>query len=635
MTEPDATGQPAGSTAAEPAGAVQGAVDPVVAHAVEAPTHHPIEQPAEPADPPTIEPAPEPSVQADGRSHQHLLEPPAQQMVEAPADRVLPRRLEPTDITPVEPVDAATRPAPPLPEPTSVEPAAQQLPDQLTAHASQHLSEPMLLRGVETPVEPVIAPAVQRPGPQPAESRTPDLVRPPASAVAPRPVPHPVPHPHEPPGQHPVPEAVATGRPGGETPQPVPSTVESAQTWGRVSHDGTVYVRTAAGEVAVGSFQAGSHQDALIYYARKFDALAVEVDLLERRVALPEVPADESQSTLKRLREALSTPTCVGDIDGLRGRLDALGPIIAARRGQARAARELARTQAKANRERIVTDAEALAQSVQWKVAGERLRELLDEWKAAPHVDRATEQALWKRFGAARNAFDRHRRQHFAQLTATQSVVKAAKLKIIDEAEELATSTDWGPTAARLRVLMDEWKTTGRVGRSEEEALWQRFRSAQDAFYAARTTEFNERDAGMASHLAAKQGLLVEAEALLPVTDVAAAKAALRRIEEAWEAAGPVPRADLERVEGRLRRVAETIRKAEDTRWKRTNPEALARAQAAVDQLRSVIDKLETDLAKARDRGDARAVEDALEGIAARRTWLVGAEAAVTEFSGG
>ena len=102
--------------------------------------------------------------------------------------------------------------------------------------------------------------------------------------------------------------------------------------WGRVDDDGTVYVRTSDGEVAVGSFQAGTHEEALAYYARKFDALAVEVELLERRVVLPEVPAEESMTTLKRVREMLATPTCVGDIEGLRGRLDKLVPVIEARR---------------------------------------------------------------------------------------------------------------------------------------------------------------------------------------------------------------------------------------------------------------------------------------------------------------
>jgi Domain of Unknown Function (DUF349) len=403
--------------------------------------------------------------------------------------------------------------------------------------------------------------------------------------------------------------------------------------WGRVDPDGTVYVRMSDGEVAVGSFQAGSPVEAMAYFTRKYDTLAMEVELLERRVSLPDVPPDESMAALKRVRDALATPTCVGDVEGLRARLQALVPVIDGRRAQARAARDQAKAEAKAVRERIVSDAEALADSVQWKVAGERLRELLDEWKTAPHVDRATEQALWKRFGAARNSFDRRRRQHFAQLSAQQSVVKAAKLKIIAEAEELSTSTEWGPTASRLRVLMDEWKAAGRLGRAEEDALWAKFRAVQDVFYAARTASFSERDAKLSGNLAAKEALLVEAEALLPVTDVAAAKAALRGVEERWEAAGHVPRSDQERVEGRLRRVAETVRKAEDTRWKRSNPEGLARAQDAVDQLQSVIAKLEADLAKAQASGDAKAAKNAQDALDARRVWLTGAESALSEFS--
>src|SRR5205085_4276314 len=115
-------------------------------------------------------------------------------------------------------------------------------------------------------------------------------------------------------------------------------------------------------------------------------------------------------------------------------------------KAQARAAREQARNEARAKRERIVADAEALAGSTQWKATGDRLHELLEEWKNAPHVDRPTEQALWRRFGAARNTFDRRRRQHFAQLGAQRGEAKANKQRIVAEAEQLATSTEWSAT---------------------------------------------------------------------------------------------------------------------------------------------------------------------------------------------
>src|SRR4029078_9379133 len=113
-----------------------------------------------------------------------------------------------------------------------------------------------------------------------------------------------------------------------------------------------------------------------------------------------------------------------------------------------------ARAAAGVAREGIVAEAESLAGSTQWKVAGDRLRALLEEWKSAPHVDRPTEQARCRRFGAARNSFDRRRRQHFAQLSAQRGEVKAAKEKLVREAEQLSTSTEWGPTAAKLRELM-------------------------------------------------------------------------------------------------------------------------------------------------------------------------------------
>jgi hypothetical protein len=403
--------------------------------------------------------------------------------------------------------------------------------------------------------------------------------------------------------------------------------------WGRVDPDGTVFVREPDGERPVGSFQAGSPEDALAYYGRKYDALVLEVDLFERRLALPEVSADECAGTLRRLRTALASPAAVGDLGSLRSRLDGLAPRVDERREAARAARDRARDQARADRERIVAEAESLAGSTQWKSAGDRLRALLEEWKAAPHVDRATEQALWRRFGAARNAFDRRRRQHFAQLSAQRGESKVAKDKLVDEAEELSTSTDWGPTAGRMRELMDRWKSLGQLGRGDEEALWRRFRAAQDTFYAARSAHFAERDAGLTANLAVKESLLVEAEALVPVTDVAAAKTTLRSIQERWEAAGHVPRGDRDRVEGRMRRVEEAVRRADETRWRRTNPEGRARAQAAVEQLSGAISKLEAERDDARAKGDDRAVDEAEQALAARRSWLEGAEAALAEFT--
>jgi hypothetical protein len=180
---------------------------------------------------------------------------------------------------------------------------------------------------------------------------------------------------------------------------------------------------------------------------------------------------------------------------------------------------------------------------------------------------------------------------------------------------------------------MRQWKEAGRADRDAEAELWKRFRAAQDKFFAARSEVFSAKDAALREHAEAKQQLLDQAQALLPVTDNRAARSALRGIQERWEQIGAVPRDAREHLESGLRRVEEAVRKAEETQWRRSNPEALARAEDTVAQLRSTIAQLEQQLAKARDRDDARAARTAEEALTARRAWLEEAEHTLAEFS--
>jgi hypothetical protein len=117
------------------------------------------------------------------------------------------------------------------------------------------------------------------------------------------------------------------------------------------------------------------------------------------------------------------------------------------------------------------------------------------------------------------------------------------------------------------------------------------------------------------------------------VTDVRAARSALRSIQERWEQAGPVPREAHDRLEQGLRRIEDAVRKAEDAQWRRSNPEALARAKGTVDQIRAAITSLEGQLAKAQQQGDSKAADEAAEAIAARQSWLEEAERTLAELS--
>jgi hypothetical protein len=404
--------------------------------------------------------------------------------------------------------------------------------------------------------------------------------------------------------------------------------------WGRVDDDGTVYVRTPEGERPVGSYPGATPEEALAYFGRKYDELEGQVDLLEQRLKSTDIPPKEAMAKVDQLRASVVDAHAVGDLTGLTGRLEGLLPLVESRRAEQDAARAKAREESLAQKERIVAEAEALATSTEWKKSGDRLRALLEEWKAAPRLDRKTDDALWKRFSHARTAFDKSRRAHFATLDSQRDEAAAAKEKIVKEAEALSTSTEWRETATAFRALMDRWKASGRAKRDVDDALWARFRAAQEAFFNARSAVFAERDASLRGNLEKKEALLVEAEALLPVgADPRSARAALRSLHEKWEAAGHVPRSDRDRVEGRLHAVDEAVRAAEESQWRRTNPEARARAEATVSQLQTSLTKLEAELAEAERSGATKKADDARAAIDARRSWLVEAEKTLAEFS--
>ncbi|MGH3310456.1 MAG: DUF349 domain-containing protein [Streptomyces sp.] len=408
----------------------------------------------------------------------------------------------------------------------------------------------------------------------------------------------------------------------------------SSDPWGRVDETGTVYVRTADGEQIVGSWQAGSPEEALAYFTRKYEGLVVEIGLLERRVKSTDLSAKDATTAIVHLREQVDAHHAVGDLDALRKRLDALTVTVEQRREERKAEKAQQNVQARQSKEALVTEAEELAQSEQWRAAGERLRALVDAWKGLPRLDRKTDDELWHRFSHARSAFSKRRKAHFAQLDSQREEARQRKEKLVAEAESLSGSREWGPTAAKYRDLMQEWKAAGRAQREHEDDLWHRFRGAQDVFFQARSEVFAERDTEQRENLTRKEELAVEAEKLLPVTDLKAARAAFRALNERWDAIGHVPRDARPKIEGRMHTVERAIQEVEEAEWRRSNPEARARAAGLTGQLQDAVDKLRGQAEKARAAGNTAKAEKLEKELAGRQELLDQALKGLHEFGG-
>ena len=388
--------------------------------------------------------------------------------------------------------------------------------------------------------------------------------------------------------------------------------------WGRVTDDGTVYVKTADGERVVGSWHAGPPEQGLAHFARRYEQLATEVTILEARLRSGNGDPRQVATSAERLRESLPTAAAVGDLDSLGRRLDALREKTASAVEEHKVARAAAKEEAVALLTALAEEAEKLAASSSWKDAGERLRTLGQDWKRITGVDKKTADALWERVAAARARFNERRTTHFGALETQRTVSQERKEKLIKQAEALASSTEWKPTAEKFKQLMTDWKAAGRAPREVEDTLWAAFKGAQDTFFQARSASFAEQDEEFRGNQKVKEEILAEAEAL----EVPGGKARLRQLQEKWDAAGKVPRDVMKSLEDRFGKVEERFRGSADTSHVKTTESTF------VVRLREKVADLEKKLAVAQAAG--KPTGDIEAQLETQRQWLTQAGAPTT-----
>ena len=380
--------------------------------------------------------------------------------------------------------------------------------------------------------------------------------------------------------------------------------------WGRVTDDGTVFVRTTDGERAVGSWHAGTPEQGLAHFVRRYEQLATEITLLEQRLRSGAGDPRQVATSAERLREGLPTAPAVGDLEALGRRVDGLLEKTASAVEEHNAARAAAKQENTAKLAALAEEAEKVAASSSWKDSGERLRTLGQDWKRVTGVDKKTADVLWERVAAARARFGERRTAHFGALEQQRGVSQERKEKLVKDAEKLSTSTDWKATAEAYKSLMADWKAAGRAPREVEDTLWNAFKGAQDVFFQARSGSFAEKDQEFAGNQKVKEQILAEAEAL----EMPGGKSRLRQLQEKWDEAGKVPRDVMKSLEDRMAKVEEKFRVTPDVSHVKTTDSPF------VVRLKEKVADLEGKLVKAREAG--RPTGDLDAQLETQRQWL-------------
>lgn len=411
--------------------------------------------------------------------------------------------------------------------------------------------------------------------------------------------------------------------------RPVQPVKNDPTQWGRVDADGSVYVKAPEGERKIGEWQAGTPEEGLAHFGARYDDLSTEIELLESRLKAHPGDAASIKATAAELRESLPTQAVIGDIAALDQRLGTVIEHSVEAGEQAQADKARRREEAIAKKEKLAAEAEDIAaNSTEWKAAGDRIRAILEEWKQIRGIDRHTDDALWKRYSRARDSFNRRRGSHFAELDRNRAAARAKKEELVERAEAIKESTNWGETARAYRDLMTEWKAAGRAPREIDDKLWARFRAAQDHFFNARNAVNDERDKQFAENAAAKDALIAEYDSQIdPTKSLDAAKAKLRELQEKWEEIGFVPRNQVREYEAKISALEKRVSDAEDSEWRRTDPEA----QARVAQFQAKVDDFTAQAEAAEAKGNTKKAEDLR---AQAKQWQEFADAAAAAVNG-
>jgi hypothetical protein len=268
--------------------------------------------------------------------------------------------------------------------------------------------------------------------------------------------------------------------------------------------------------------------------AKKMEALAEEPEL--------EVAARRMRELQGRWKQVALAPRTQGE--ALWRRFKTAQDAVFGRTSAHLTAQNEERTQNLAKKQALCERAEALSASTDWVKTATALQALQAEWKTVGPVSRGSEKAIWERFRAACDQFFSRRHDDLKKRKDEWSENLARKEALCARAEELASATEWEAAAAECKKLQVEWKQIGPVRRSKSDAVWQRFRTACDAFF----DRYKHRDqVDLQSKAAARAEVIHELEALAAAdgADGTAPDGLVEKIQQArakWQQAPELPR---------------------------------------------------------------------------------------------
>ena len=252
-------------------------------------------------------------------------------------------------------------------------------------------------------------------------------------------------------------------------------------------------------------------------------------------------------------------------------------------------------------KEKLISRAEQLATTTDWKKGGEEFKSLLTEWKAVGRGEKSADAAQWERFKAAREKFNSARSAYFEKRQREWASNKAAKERIVSQAESLAGSSDLRSASEQMCRLGEEWKQVGPCEKGDNDRLWGRFNQARTRLRDRKQQDFEKRQREWASNKAAKERLIYQMSLLVNSNDYRAAKDQARQLDTQWRAIGPCAKEDRDRLWQQYKSAKDQLFEAAKRAGEQRKAEARQRAQERVWRLEEQLRNVENALQRAEE----------------------------------
>lgn len=203
-------------------------------------------------------------------------------------------------------------------------------------------------------------------------------------------------------------------------------------------------------------------------------------------------------------------------------------------------------------------DLEPLKTYAQWEEITKQILAYQAEWKTIGFTPRKVNNEIFERFRTACDRFFQAKTTYFKANREKLNANLAAKNALVEKAEALKDSTDWGTTTNKFIELQKQWKTIGAVPHKVSDAIWKRFNDACNYFFDKKT----EANAGQRkeeeANLEIKKGIIADLEKLASETTDNMLQT-VRDLQTRWNETGHVPYSKKEKIYRRYRELCDKI----------------------------------------------------------------------------